>query len=168
MNNPLIECGSIIGLTFAFLSSIFFVVNSTIIQITGLSGMTVAWWCCTGIFLILIPITTYRYIKEKPNADLFGKINSNNIPVNFFWLTLRGVLGATSLWMGNTTVTMLPVGDASCLFQTGLIWATLISWIWLKEKAPFFRRDQSSVQNLTTKIFFSNHELHIVLKGRNI
>jgi len=32
---------------------------------------------------------------------------------------------------------------------------------------PFFRRVQTSVQNMTTKMIFSNDELHIILKRRN-
>ena len=32
----------------------------------------------------------------------------------------------------------------------------------------FYRRGQTSVQNLTGYIIFSNDELHIILKGRNL
>jgi len=42
------------------------------------------------------------------------------------------------------------------------------SKILAKHRTPFFRRVQTSVQNLTPQMIFSNDQFHIVLKCRNL
>ena len=86
------------------------------------------------MLILLVPITTYRHFSKCAGGELFGNINNNNIPSKFIWLMLRGILGSASMCLANAAVAILPVGDAYAVMQATVVWATLVSWIWLKDK----------------------------------
>jgi len=70
---------------------------------------------------------------------------------------LRGSVGAAALWLVFESYNQLPVGDAYALLQTGVIWATLISWIWLND-TPHWTDFTSIPVTLAGVVFFAKPE----------
>ncbi|CBY24739.1 unnamed protein product [Oikopleura dioica] len=126
------------GLLLAFLSAIFFSFNGVIIKQLSVSPIQAVFWRCTSQFIMLLPVCSYRMSKGQKDGDLFGQLRKkNSVPSRFLWLCFRGTIGSISMATIFTSFKMLPIGDCFALINTGVVWSTLIAWLWLGDKPHF-------------------------------
>lgn len=125
---------SLSGLLFSFIAGLFFLADGLIIQISSVASIDLIFWICAVQLIVLFPIIHYRHHNEYENSDIFGPLNKKGRPLKFMLLSARGFCGGFGTLLICESYKLLPIGDVKACAQTGIIWATLISWVWNRDK----------------------------------
>lgn len=115
------------GLFYSSMSSVFFSLSSVIVKyVDDISPGELAVLRFVGILIFTLPLVIYS--REDP----FGPRSARHL------LVLRGLVGATSLFLRFVAFRYLPIADASVIVFSIPVFVSVLARIFLKEPCGFF------------------------------
>lgn len=115
------------GIILSVLSSIFFTITATIVKyLKDVHPGQMAVFRFTGIFLFAFPMVMAA--KESP----FGPKNKRH------FLVLRGLAGATSLYLRYSALQFLPLANATVIVLSMPVFVCIFARVFLKEPCGIF------------------------------
>ena len=116
------------GILLAFSSSIFFSLTTLIVKVVDdIHPSEIACFRFLGIMLFSIPVLLESH--KHPFAPTWN---------DRMWLFLRGLSGATSLYLRYLTLRYLPIGDATVIVLSMPVFVFIFARIFLKESCGIF------------------------------
>lgn len=116
------------GILLAFSSSIFFSLTTLIVKVVDdIHPSEIACFRFLGIMLFSIPV-----LLESRKHPFAPSWNAR------MWLVLRGLSGATSLYLRYLTLRYLPIGDATVIVLSMPVFVFIFARIFLKESCGIF------------------------------
>lgn len=115
------------GLFYSSMSSVFFSLSSVIVKyVSDIKASELAVLRFVGILVFTLPLVIYS--REDP----FGPRKVRHL------LILRGLVGATSLYLRFVAFQNLPIADASVIVFSIPVFVSVLARIFLKEPCGFF------------------------------
>lgn len=115
------------GLFYSSMSSVFFSLSSVIVKyVSDIKASELAVLRFVGILIFTLPLVIYS--REDP----FGPRKVRHL------LILRGLVGATSLYLRFVAFQNLPIADASVIVFSIPVFVSVLARIFLKEPCGFF------------------------------
>ncbi|KAI2805208.1 hypothetical protein BLOT_004200 [Blomia tropicalis] len=116
------------GIFYSSLSSIFFSLSAVIVKyLKDIHPGQLAVCRFVGIFVLTIPLIVYHDLNP------FGPPELRHL------LILRGLAGATSLFLRFVAFHYLPIADASVIIFSIPVFVSIFAWIFLKEPCGLFQ-----------------------------
>lgn len=115
------------GVFYSFISSIFFSVTTAIVKhLTAIHPGTLACFRFLGVILFALPMVS------DLGENIFGPSDLR------FWVMLRGIAGATSLYLRYCALHLLPLANATVIVLSMPVFVCIFARIFLKETFGFF------------------------------
>ncbi|XP_053211886.1 pseudopaline exporter CntI-like [Panonychus citri] len=116
------------GIFFAFLSAIFFSITSAIVKhLSDIHPGVMSLFRFIGILLFSIPMVT-----EVGARNILGPRNLR------LWVLLRGVAGATSVYLRYCALQYLPIANATIIVLSMPVFVCILARVFLKEPCGVF------------------------------
>jgi len=116
------------GILLAFLSSIFFSLTTVIVKyVKEIDAGQMAIYRFAGMLLFVFPI-----VSDLRKENIFGPSNLRH------WIILRGLAGASSLYLRYSTLHYLPISNATVIVLSMPVFVCIFGRIFLKEACGFF------------------------------